>query len=777
MSSGLRTAVLVMLTATILVARAAHGPIEWTAYASDAGGSKYSPADQITRGNVGSLAVAWVYRTGDYGVGRVQARDETTPIFVDGVLYVSTPFGGVRALDGATGRERWAFDAELDLGGDYGDFTNRGVSTWLDPAAAADAVCRRRIFVAPVDARLIALDARTGAPCAGFGEGGQIHLDRGLQNAPAYRSEYSITSPPAVVNGRIVVGSAVSDGKRAAAPNGVVRAFDARSGALRWSWDPIPRDASQPGADTWRGPAARSTGAANAWSMISADAARDLVFVPVGSASPDFYGGERLGSNLYANSVVALRASTGQLVWHFQAVHHDLWDYDIPAQPVLFTLHRDGREIPALAQPTKMGFLFVLNRESGEPLFPVEERKVPASDVAGEEAWPTQPFPTAPKPLTPIHLTPDDAFGATPESRAWCRERIASLRSEGIFTPPSVRGAILYPGNLGGSNWSGAAIDPVRHLAFLPLNHLATLVELIPREAYRDALRQSGRDYEVAPQIGTAFAMRRQTPLAAPDGVPCSPPPFGTLTAVDLDSGDVKWDVPFGRVAKFATMPGSERWGSPNLGGALATAGGLVFAGGALDQRLHAIDEDTGVELTSFELAAGVHAAPMTYVTAAGRQFLVVAAGGHRDLHTTPGDYIVAFSLPAGGVTRTPPRTIASGHYAGKMILDTTRSPATVELRVSHGTASISLVTQKDVKGSGTGRITGESAVFDVAWQYAPRNCSGTMHLTGSVANGGAALIGEIDYADGCDGGKQKYGTFAVWRGPRVIASLPRRSD
>jgi quinoprotein glucose dehydrogenase len=767
----------VALAATTPLVRGARGPAEWTAYANDAGGSKYSSADQITRANVGTLTTAWVYRTGDYGVGRVQARDETTPIFIDGVLYLSTPFGGVRALDGATGRERWAFDADLDLAGDYGDFTNRGVSTWLDPAAPVNAVCRRRIFVAPVDARLIALDARTGAPCKDFGEGGQIHLDRGLLNGPAYKSEYSITSPPAVVNGLVVVGSAVSDGKRAAAPNGVVRGFDARSGTLRWSWDPIPRDASQPNAQTWQGPAARSTGAANAWSVISADAGRDLVFVPVGSASPDFYGGERLGSNLYANSVVALRASTGQLVWHFQVVHHDLWDYDIPAQPALFTLHRAGREIPALAQPTKMGFLFVLNRETGAPLFPVEERKVPASDVAGEEAWPTQPFPTAPRPLVPTHLTPDEAFGATPESRAWCRDRIASLRSEGIFTPPSVRGSILYPGNLGGSNWSGASIDPVRQLAFLPLNHLATLVELIPREQYRDVRQRSGRDYEVAPQAGTAFAMRRQTPLAAPDGVPCTPPPFGTLTAVDLDSGAVKWDVPFGRVAKFANMPGSERWGSPSLGGALTTAGGLVFAGGALDQRLHAFDEETGVELTSFALAAGVHAAPMTYVTAAGQQFVVVAAGGHVDLHTTPGDYIVAFALPAHGANRAPPGTMASGHYEGTMILDTTRSRATVDLRVTNGTASISLVTQKDVKGSGTGRITGESAVFDVTWQYGPRNCSGTMHLTGSAANSGTALVGEIDYTDGCDGGKQKRGTFAVWHGSRVVASLPHGPD
>jgi quinoprotein glucose dehydrogenase len=775
MTNGLRYAVLAMAVAAGIAApRAVSGPIEWTAYAGDLGGSKYSPADQITRANVTTLTPAWTYRTGDYGVGPAQARDETTPIFVDGVLYISTPFGGVRAIDGATGRERWAFDPELDLAGDYGDFTNRGVSTWLDPSAAAGATCRRRIFVTPVDARLIALDARTGVACSGFGERGQIHLDRGLANAPAYNSEYSITSPPAIVNGLAVVGSSVSDGTRAAAPNGVVRAFDARTGALKWSWDPIAREPSQAGYDTWRGAAAHSTGAANAWSIISADPARDLVFVPVGSASPDFYGGERLGQNLFANSVIALRASTGQMVWHFQAVHHDLWDYDIPSQPVLFTMRQEGREIPALAQPTKMGFLFILNRETGVPLFPIEERKVPASDVAGEEAWPTQPFPTKPRPLVPTQLTPDEAFGVTAESRAWCRDRLSALRSEGIFTPPSVRGSIAYPGNVGGSNWSGASIDPVRGLAFLPLNRLATLVELIPRDQYRDAQRRSGRDYQVSSQSGTAFAMRRQTPIAAPDGVPCTPPPYGTLAAVDLESGDVKWEVPFGRIERFSQMPGSASWGSPNLGGSLATAGGVVFAGGAMDRRVRAFDGETGAELWSFEFSAGVHAAPMTYVTSAGRQFLVVVAGGHKDLGTPPGDFVIAFALPSNGAARPAPPAISAGHYEGRMILDRTRAPATIDLTIANGAATAALVTQKDVKGTGTGTISGASAVLDIAWKLAPKNCSGTMHLTGQAANGGAALIGEIAYKDGCDGDKDKRGTFAVWRGPRAMTSLPR---
>jgi len=496
--------------------------------------------------------------------------------------------------------------------------------------------------------------------------------------------------------------------------------------------------------------------------------------VPVGSASSDFYGGERLGQNLFANSVVALRASTGQPIWHFQAVHHDLWDYDIPAQPVLFTARRGGREIPALAQPTKMGFLFVLNRETGEPLFPIEERRVPASDVPGEEAWPTQPFPTRPKPLVPIQLTPDDAFGVTAQSRAWCRDRIASLRSEGIFTPPSIRGSIAFPGNVGGSNWSGASIDPVRHLAFLPLNRVATLIELIPRADYNDARRRSGRDYQVAPQSGTAFAMRRQTPLAAPDGVPCTPPPFGTLTAVDLESGDVKWEVPFGRIDRFASMPGSDRWGSPNLGGSLATAGGVVFAGGTMDRRLRAFDAQTGAELWSFELPAGIHAAPMTYTNAAGRQYLVVAAGGHKDLGTTAGDFLFAFTLPGRSAPRAATPAIASGHYVGTMILDRTRASAVLDLQVTTPSSSIALVFQNDVKGTGTGTTTGQSAAFDLEWRNAPKGCTGTMHLTGNAANGGAALIGEIEYQDGCDAGKAKRGTFAVWRGPRTVSSLAR---
>jgi quinoprotein glucose dehydrogenase len=693
---------------------------------------------------------------------------------VDGVLYASTPFGGVRALDGASGRELWAFDSELDLTAHYGDFANRGVSTWVDPRRGRSAPCRRRIYVAPVDARLIALDARTGRPCRDFGDGGQILLDRGLANAPSHRGEYAITSPPAVVGDLLIVGSSVADNQRAAAPNGVVRAFDARTGALRWSWDPIPRAPADTGYDTWRGPSAHATGAANAWSIISADPERDLVFVPIGSASPDFYGGERLGQNLFADSVVALRASTGALVWHFQAVHHDLWDYDVPAQPVLFDFRRDGRTVPALAQATKMGFLYILNRETGEPLLPIEERRVPASDVPGEEAWPTQPFPVVPKPLVPIALAPEDAFGVTPEARAWCRRRIAELRSEGIFTPPSLRGSIVYPGNIGGSNWSGVSIDRERDLAFLPLNRLATVVELIPRDRYRPEAARTGRDFEIAPQAGTAFAMRRQTPLAGPDHVPCTPPPYGTLVAVDLKSGAVKWEVPFGSIEAFASLPQSARWGSPSLGGTLATGGRLVFAGGALDRRLHAFDEDTGRELWSWPLPAGVHAAPMTYVTASGRQFVVVAAGGHKDLHTPPGDYLAAFALPSASRAKPAPERIAPGRYEGHMIFDRTRLAATWSLRLSGRAARVGFQTRRlDVSGSGTGRVEGGKLVLDAHWRYPAKNCSGALRMTGALADGGAALVGEMEYRDSCDGDRRKPGTFAVWRGTRTTTRLP----
>ncbi|HEY1953582.1 MAG TPA: pyrroloquinoline quinone-dependent dehydrogenase, partial [Gemmatimonadaceae bacterium] len=661
--------------------------------------------------------------------------------------------------------------------GGYGDFTNRGVSTWLDAARPVGAHCRRRIFVATVDARLIALDSRTGQPCSDFGTGGQILLGRGLLNDPE-KGEYAVTSPPAVVGSLVIVGSSVADGRRAAAPSGVVRAFDVRSGALRWWWDPVPRDPSDPAYATWAGSDAHKTGAANAWSVISVDPSRDMIFVPTGSASPDFFGGERLGQNLYANSVVALRASTGRMIWHFQAVHHDLWDYDVPAQPVLFTMHRGGRDIPALAQATKMGFLFVLDRETGKPLFPVEERPVPASDVPGERASPTQPFPTVPRPLSPTSFDIKDVFGVTEAGRNWCREQLAGARSTGIFTPPSTTPTVIFPGNIGGSNWSGIALDPIRHLAIVPTNRLITLVDLIPRADLHQRAMGGTRFDEFAPQAGTPYGMRRRH-LVSPDGAPCNPPPWGMLSAIDLETGKIKWERPFGRVAKLAGVAGSENWGSPNLGGAMVTAGGLIFASGAVDHTLHAFDIDTGTELWSASLPAGVHGSPMTFMSPSGRQFVVVAAGGHKELHAAAGDfdragdYIVAYALPSKADHPEQPAPITSGHYEGHIVLDRTRLGLGWDLVVNGSDVRVALKTTGiDVTGRGTGRVKGDTLALDVDWTFAAQHCSGTMHLQGNTANHATAIIGELSYVDGCAGGGTKPGTFAVWKGSRAESTV-----
>lgn len=517
-------------------------------------------------------------------------------------------------------------------------------------------------------------------------------------------------------------------------------------------------------SETWRGEHAHQTGAANAWSIISADAARDLIFVPTGSASPDFYGGERGGRNDFANSVVALRASTGALVWHYQVVHHDLWDYDVPAEPVLFDMHRDGRTIPALVQTTKMGYVFVLNRETGEPLFPVHEQPVPRSDVQGEEAWPTQPVPTLPAPLGPTHLADADIFGVSDSTRAWCRAQLAGTRSEGIFTPPTLRGSVIFPGNIGGSNWSGVALDPVRHLAVIPSNRIVTVVDLIPRADLRERAMGGTRFDEFAPQAGTPYGMRRRH-LIAPDGVPCNAPPWGVLTAIDLESGATKWVRPFGRIARLAANPASANWGSPNLGGAMVTASGVVFAAGALDQRLHAFDIETGAELWSAELPAGVHGAPMTYVTDAGVQYVVVVAGGHRELRDKVGDYIVAFAL-RGHARATPASSpISSARYRGHLVLDRTRLSVTLDLTVQDSIATATFETVGPrIVGRVSGRVTPQDLALKGEWTFAEQHCSGTIELSGNSANGGRDLIGELTYLDGCSDHRLKPGTFALRR-------------
>jgi quinoprotein glucose dehydrogenase len=623
---------------------------EWTAYGGDALGARFSPLAEVTRDNVTSMVVAWTFRTGETPQAAPTRRPtafEATPILVDGTLYLSTPLGKVFALDPATGTERWRFDAQVNPQTPFGDFTSRGVSAWLDPGAAEGAPCRRRIFLAAMDARLIALDARTGRTCADFGEQGTVNLRTGLRNPPQSDGEYGITSPPAVVNGVVVIGSSVSDNGRTDLASGEIRAFDARTGALRWSWDPIPRTASDPAWTTWNGPVAHATGAANAWAPIAADVERDLVVIPTSSPSPDYYGGERLGANLYANSIVALRASTGARVWHFQVVHHDLWDYDVQAQPSLVVVRRDGREIPAVVQATKTGQLFVLHRETGVPIFPVQERPVPARAVAGETVSPTQPFSSLPS-FGLQHLSPDDAWGLTPLDRRRCREAIDGARYDGVFTPPGLDVTLVTPSNIGGAHWGGVAFDPARQIVVVPVNRLAALVQLIPRERHDPSRNEAGWEY--APMRGTPYVMRRRI-LLSPMGLPCTPPPFGTLVAISLFTGKTIWEVPLGTtrdlVASKIFLPITVGSGTPNLGGPIITAGGLIFIGAAMDNYLRAFDVESGRELWKGRLPAGGQATPMTYRLPNGRQYVVIAAGGHGKMGTTRGDSVVAFALPS----------------------------------------------------------------------------------------------------------------------------------
>ncbi len=641
---------LALLGATVLAAAPgqAQAPTDWPAYGRDAGGTRFSPLAQIDTANVGTLTRVWTFRTGELGfkVERGESPSlEVTPILVDGTLYLSTPLGRVFALDPATGAARWRFDARVDANAGYGDFTSRGVSTWLDAAAAPSTACRRRIILATIDARLIALDAITGDPCRAFGDKGTVDLRRRLRIHPFEFQAYQQTSPPAIVGDLIVVGSSIADNSRTNPASGEIRAFDARTGALKWTFYPIPQPPDTLAGRSWEGHSSERTGGANAWSVIVADTARGLVFVPTSSASPDYFGGLRPGDNRYANSIVALRASTGEVVWHFQTVHHDLWDYDNASPPVLADVVRDGIRIPAVLQATKTGMLFVLHRDTGEPLFPVEERAVPRSDITGELAWPTQPFTSRTPPLSPHRFTAADAWGPTDADRASCAAQLAGLRGGSIFTPPSREGTITMPSNIGGAHWGGVAVDRLHELAIVPVNRLVSMVQLIPDREYdaREARAISERTgAQFTRMRGTGYWMRRAI-LRSPSGLPCSPPPFGALVAVSLRTGAVVWDVPLGTLMTSDSTRGPADWGSPNLGGPIATAGGLIFIGASADRSIRAFASRTGRELWRADLPAGAKATPMTYQIG-GRQFVVIAAGGGG--FWGEGDAIIAFALP-----------------------------------------------------------------------------------------------------------------------------------
>jgi quinoprotein glucose dehydrogenase len=613
------------IAAGLVCARAAAQSPEasdWGYYGGDTFGQHYSELDQIHRGNVRWLEVAWTYRTGELGKGfakRDRLSFEATPVLAFGMLYLATPTNIVIALDPETGKPRWRHDPKIDRSAPYGEAVSRGVTPWQDPDITRTGVCSRRIFEGTLDARLIALDAETGRPCGDFGSNGAVDLTHDSE-------DYFVTSPPAVFQDIVIVGSAISDNRATDGKQGVIRAFDARSGALRWSFDP----------------------AADAWAVMSVDPERGLVFVPTGSTSPGYYGGHRHGDNRYANSLLAIDALHGKLVWYRQLVHHDLWDLDLAAQPVLAELEAHGLPLYAVLQATKTGMLFGFDREDGQPIFPITERRVPVSLVPGESAWPTQPFPDTPLLISSEPIRPQDAWGVMFWDRAQCRELLARYRSEGAYTPPDTRGTIVLPSYAGGVNWGGISVDAQRQRVFAAVNQAPMVVTLMSREAMEHQAKSDQYPRaEFAAQAGTPYAMRRE-PLVSPWGMPCTAPPWGTLVSVDVRRNRIAWQVPLGSTEVMGPWFAPTReFGTPNMGGPIATAGDLVFVGAAMDSYLRAFDAESGRELWKHKLPAGGQATPMTY--RAGRkhrQFVVIAAGGHGALKTPRGDYVVAFALP-----------------------------------------------------------------------------------------------------------------------------------
>jgi quinoprotein glucose dehydrogenase len=619
------------------------GEVTETSMAERQSGDKYYPFTQINRDNVRNLEIAWIYNTGDINQEAEFFAFEDEPVLIDGSLIVCTPLRRIIALDPATGAERWRYDPGGDVGRMY---KCRGVVAWTDDQAPAEAPCKTRIMFATGDNRLIAIDSKTGTLCQGFGAQGIVQIEPTVPEI--FRGELSLSSRPAVVNGVVVVGSAVADNQRVDGPSGQVLAFDARTGAPRWSFDPIPRDRTSEAARSWGSEGAGNISGANVWSTMSVDAERDLIYLPTTTARTDFYGGNHPGNNLYTTSVVALRGSTGEVVWHFQTSHHDLWDYDLPTGPILIDYPVNGQNVPALIQLTKQGLVFVLNRETGEPLVPVEERAVPQEGAVPEE-WlsPTQPFPVGMPALNPQGFTPDDAWGFTPFDRGSCRDRVEQLHYGPIYTPPSLQGTILMPGGGGGANWGGGAYDRESGILIVPTARVPMIMSLVPRDAPGAQASQESVETTgpmIFPAEGTPY-LTRMEPLMSSFGAPCAKPPWAGLVALDVANQRILWDVPLGTIDRLAPIPIPAALGTPGAGGPLVTASGLAFIGFTLDHRLRAFDVQTGEELwKSPALPAPANSTPITY-EASGVQYVVVAAGGHSMYGTVRSDAVVAYRL------------------------------------------------------------------------------------------------------------------------------------
>ncbi len=624
---------------------------EWPQYGGDEGGGRYSALSQVNRDNVAELELAWSYRTGAQernpeliALSGYQATPILLPAEAGGHLVTCTPFNRVIALNPATGEEIWNYDPEIDLTPYAGRFNCRGVTQWQDPEREVNEACAFRIVLATNDRRMMAMDAKTGELCADFGKQGQVDVTPIIkQIQPQNQLQgMQLMSPVAIVNGVIIIGGTANKFKDVSSMNGALRGFDVRTGEHLWTFDTLIR-----GDDPEATPA--DVGGANMWTTMSWDSERDLLFAPTASASPNFYGVLRPGDNLYANSILAIKASTGELQWHFQVVHHDVWDWDIPTHPLLVDITRDGKKIPVVVVLTKTGVVFVLHRETGEPFWEIEERPVPTDGIPGEQLSPTQPFPVKPPPLMRTELTPDDAWGFTMFDRNDCRKKIASMRHGGYYEPPSVEGTIMFPMVGGGMNWGGGAFDPETNILVTPIAQIPYFVRLIPNDEIEPSDHpMAGMPMGPPDFIKGADYGLHQGPLMSSSMSPCTAPPWYMLVAVDLEQGEILWKESLGVIDKMVPggmLPLPLEFGTPGSGGGIATGGGLVFIGATYDERFRAFDIQTGKKLWETSTPYSANATPMTYEVD-GRQYIVVSAGGHSWSPLAKGDYIVAFALP-----------------------------------------------------------------------------------------------------------------------------------
>lgn len=613
------------------------GTATWDSFHGQLNAQKYSPLTQITADNVGKLTKVWEFHTGDVSDGKGDTPAtvwSATPIFANDTLYIGTPFDRLIALDPGTGKEKWHYDTKSSRKAlTQPVLKNRGVSYWQAKNPVSGEACQKMVYMGTVDGKLFALDADSGKPCSGFANNGVLDLNQWKTVNAKY--PLSVLQPPTVVGNHLLVGWAGKDWAYAEAPPGTVFSVNAQTGKLEWTFEAIPAEIR------------KRTGTANVWTHMSADEANGLVYLPVSSPSPNYWGGNRVDAIPLGTSTTALDINTGKVVWSRQWVHHDVWDYDINSAPTLMDITVDGKQIPALVQATKQGFLFVVNRLTGEDVWPIEERPVPQGDgsVQGEVLSPTQPFPTKPAPLLDQSKKPKiwklaDIVGGGQCSRLW-----DNLTYEGMYTPPTTKGegTLSYPDSAGGVQWGGVAFDPQKQIAIVNTSHIVQYVKLYSREDYDNADKDSGNESGFAPQEGAPYGMRL---LVASNwlGMPCWQPPFGEIVALDMHTGDVKWRRPVGASQQYGFfMP--ESWGSPTIGGPAVTAGGVIFIGASMDAKVRAYSVESGEELWSDQAEAPAVANPSVYEYK-GRQYVAFVAGGNTILKDQVGDQVVVYALP-----------------------------------------------------------------------------------------------------------------------------------